>query len=457
MVSAGARRSARLSRVTLVGERRRVDLVLPSDEPIGQLLPDVLVLLDDTVSAPPMPRHLVISTGAVLPQDSTLASAGVADGAVLRLVRAQYAPAVPVVHDVTDEVADDLDLRAWQWRPRARRMTAGAMALGLALACALLAWADAGPAAVAPWLLVVAGAAEVGGILTAWVGKGNRGLGTALMVTGGALGACGMWALCDARGWPVAAHWAAVVGVAVAALAALGLFSPIGRGGLVGAGALAVTGVAWELAALLVHGAGGAVGASRLGAVLAVASVVALGVLPRSALVMAGLTRLDDRRAGGAVVSRYEVATALAAAHRGLSIATVIVAVSSAVAGWLLVAVPTAWTVAMTALLAVVLASRARAFPLVVQVVVVQAAALVLLVRLVAVWLGHVPGAGVWPVLALCGAAVVPLAVLAVEPPEHVRARLRRVMDLVEALGVVALFPLVLGVFGVYGQLLATF
>ncbi|MZE78774.1 type VII secretion integral membrane protein EccD, partial [Streptomyces sp. SID5475] len=116
-------RSTELSRVTLVGERRRVDLVLPSDEPVGRLLPDVIQLLDDRVAARPELRRLVTASGAVLPLDSTLASSEVRDGAVLRLVRAQDAPAAPVVHDVTDEVAEDLDLRAWRWRPVARRAT----------------------------------------------------------------------------------------------------------------------------------------------------------------------------------------------------------------------------------------------------------------------------------------------------------------------------------------------
>jgi type VII secretion integral membrane protein EccD len=453
MVSTGAKRGARLSRVTLVGERRRVDLVLPSDEPIGRLLPEVLALLDDAVSSPPVPRHLVTAHGTVLPQDASLASAEVADGAVLRLVRAQYAPAAPVVHDVTDEVADDLDLRAWRWRPAARRWTAGALALVLGLVAALLAWGDMGAAAVAPWLLAIGAAALVGGAVTTRMD--NRGLGTALMATGGALSGCGIWALSDAHGLPVAAHWGGLAGVLVLTLAMLGLFSPVGRGALVGAGALALTGAAWEAVAALTGAAHGAVDQARLGGVLAVSSVVALGVLPRCALVAAGLTRLDDRRAGGASVSRYEVSTALAAAHRGLAVAAVTVAASCAAAGWLLLAAPNAWTVPMTVLLAVALLSRSRAFPLIAEVVALQAATGVLLTRLVAVWLAH--SAHAWPVLVMCAAALLPLVVLAVEPPEHVRVRLRRAMDLAETLSVVALFPLVLGAFGVYGQLLSAF
>ncbi|MFF3148309.1 hypothetical protein ACFVRU_43025 [Streptomyces sp. NPDC057927] len=49
------------------------------------------------------------------------------------------------------------------------------------------------------------------------------------------------------------------------------------------------------------------------------------------------------------------------------------------------------------------------------------------------------------------------MAVLAVQPAEHVRVRLRRAGDVLESVGVIALFPLLLGVFGVYGRLLDTF
>jgi hypothetical protein len=49
------------------------------------------------------------------------------------------------------------------------------------------------------------------------------------------------------------------------------------------------------------------------------------------------------------------------------------------------------------------------------------------------------------------------LVVLAVEPPEHVRARLRRLGDRLETVAVLAAVPLAIGVLGTYGQLLDTF
>ncbi|GCB94684.1 hypothetical protein SALB_07485 [Streptomyces noursei] len=234
-------------------------------------------------------------------------------------------------------------------------------------------------------------------------------------------------------------------------LGALGYFSPLGRGGLAGAVATAVIAVAWEAVAA-VQG-----DPARLGAVMAVFSLVVLGLLPRLALMASGLTALDDRRSAGVSVSRHQVGTALAATHRGLALATTITAVSAAAAGWLLTLAerPTVWTVVLASLVVAVLASRARAFPLVAEVVALLVAASCLVVRLVMVWMEQAGGGG--PLVVLCVAAVLPLVALAVQVPEHVQVRLRRMADLVESIGMVGLFPLAFGVFGVYGQLLHQF
>ncbi|WP_251070666.1 type VII secretion integral membrane protein EccD [Streptomyces sp. ISL-96] len=442
-----------MSRVTLVGERRRVDLVLPSQEPVGLLLPEVMRLLDDQVSGRPMLRHLVTADGSALAHDSTLESAGVPDGAVLRLVRVEDSPSAPVVHDVTDEAADDVDVQAWRWRPSARRKVAGLAAVGWALAAGALARAEFGLSAVSGALSAVA---AVAALLGALLGKaGRRGLATALTVMGGALGVLGAWTLADAHDWSGAMRLAGVAAVVVVSLLLLGWVSPLGRGGLVGAGAVAGATACWEVAVALQSGAGTAVGQARAGALLVVVSVVVLGLLPRLALMSSGLSGLDDRRSGGASVSRYEVSTALAATHRGLALASVVMAVSAAAAGILVLRAPTVWTVSLAVVVAVVLALRARAFPLIAEVVALLSAAAVVITCLAWVWLER--SGTVAPLAVLVVLAVVPLAVLSVQPAEHVRVRLRRFGDALESVGVIALFPLVLGVFGVYGRLLGTF
>jgi type VII secretion integral membrane protein EccD len=451
VVSTATTSRAQLSRVTLVGERRRADIVLPSDTPIGQLLPDILQLLDDRAASRPLTRQLITSDGSALPHDSTLASAEIADGAILRLVRTHSAPPAPVVHDVTDQVADDLDLQAWRWRPAARRASAGVATVAFAVIAALLARREFALDALAGALVAVTLVLLTAGALVAKIGQGNRGLATALLFASGGLGILTAWTAADAYDWSGTVRLAAVAGALVLTLVLLGYFSPLGRGGLIGAVATAAITVVWEAVAAFQEDP------ARLGAVMAVFSVVLLGLLPRLALMASGLTALDDRRSGGVSVSRHQVGNALAATHRGLALATMVTAVSAASAGWLLTLAEkqTVWTVALPSLVAVVLLSRARAFPLVAEVVALFAAAACLVVRLVMLWMQHAGGAG--PLAVLCAAAVLPLVVLAVQPPEHVQVRLRRAADLVESIGMVGLFPLAIGMFGVYGQLLNKF
>lgn len=439
--------------MTLVGERQRVDLVLPSQEPIGRLLPDVMRLLGDRVDAQPMLRHLVTADGSALAHDSTLESAGVPDGAVLRLVRVEDAPSAPVVHDVTDEAADDLDVRAWRWRPASRQVVAGVATVGWALVAGVLARGEFPASRVGAGLLAVAALSALGGALFGRAAR-RTSLAATLIVTSGAMGVFGAWSLGDAYVWSGAVRLAAVAGAVVVALALSGWFSPLGRGGLVGAAALAGCVVCWEVA-LAVQSSGGAAETAQAAALLVVVSVVVLGVLPRLALMASGLSGIDDRRSGGVSVSRYQVSSALAATHRGLALATVVVGVSAAVAGVLVLRAASVWTVLLAVAVAVVLALRARAFPLTAEVVALLVASAVVAVRLVWVWAEQAGAAG--PLAVLVAFAIVPLAVLVVQPAEHVRVRLRRAGDLVESVGVIALLPLTIGVFGVYGRLLDTF
>ncbi|GLX28257.1 hypothetical protein Slala02_40770 [Streptomyces lavendulae subsp. lavendulae] len=448
MVSMGAVSGTVLSRVTLVGERRRMDLVLPSQEPVGRLLPDVIRMLDDRVAAQPMLRHLVTADGSVIEHGVSLEDAGVVDGAVLRLVRVQDVPSAPVVHDVTDEAAEDLDVRAWRWRPSARRVTAGAGLVLWALVAGWFARREFAPGAVAGVLL---GTAAAAGAVGALAGRLKRsGLAAALLACAAAVGVLGAWTLGDAQHWGAMGRLAAVAGALAVGLALLGWFTPLGRGGFVGAAAVVGLTVAWEATALAQGQAG-----ARTGAVLAVFSVVLLGLLPRLALAAAGLTGLDDQRARGASISRYKVATALGATHRGMVLATLATAVSAGAAGVVALREPDVWTVSLASAVAVVLWLRARAFPLVAEVVALLLAGAAVTVAALLVWAGRAGAAG--PLAVLLVLALAALGVLAVQPPEHVRVRLRRVGDTAESIGVIVLFPLLIGVFGVYGRLLGTF
>jgi type VII secretion integral membrane protein EccD len=439
--------TSRYSRVTLVGARRRIDLVVPSTEPVGSLLPDLLRLVGDEPVSPPRPRRLVGADGEVLAPDATLAEAEVQDGAVLRVVVEHDVPPAPVVHDVIEEVSEDTDVRAWRWGPVARRWTATAAVVA---GCLLLAWmlARAAPSeALAADALTVAALALLGcGILA---GRVREPAGTALTLGGAAVALVASWTATGVAGWPPYARPVAAAAVLAAVTVLLGLASPLGRVGVVGGGLALGLAAAWGV------GVAVALAAERLAAIMAVASIMLLGLLPRVALTASGLTALDDRRTAGEEVGRRDAVAAIATAHRGLSVATVATAASSALAGMLLAGAPSRWTVGLALALVVVLASRARVYPLVAEVVALLAAAGAVLASLLALWLDRAGLAG--PLAAVLVLVAVALVVLGVEFPEHVRARFRRHGDRLEAVAVLAAVPLAIGVFGTYGQLLETF
>ena len=439
--------SSRYSRVTLVGARRRIDLVLPSTEPVGSLMPDLLAMLGDEVLTPPRARQLVGTDGDVLGPEVTLAEAEVPDGAVLRVVAQHDVPPAPVVHDVIEEVSDDTDARAWRWGPAARRWTVTA---GVVAGCLMLAWLlhrAAWPGVRAADALAVAALALLACGVVA--GRASEPAGTALALGGAAVALAAAWTASGAAGWPTHLRLVAAAAVLAGVTVLLGLTTPLGRVGVVGGGLALAVAAAWgtgEAAGLPPH---------RLGAVMAVASVVLLGLLPRVALTASGLAALDDRRTAGREVDRRGAVAAIAAAHRGLSVATVATAASAALAATLLLGTPNRWTVPLAVATAVVLASRARVYPLVAEVATLLAAAATVLAGLVALWRQRSGAAG--PLAAVLALVAVALVALWVDPPEHVRARLRRLGDRLEAVAVLAAIPLAIGVFGAYGQLLDTF
>ncbi|MCW2916414.1 MAG: protein secretion system (Wss), protein YukD [Actinomycetia bacterium] len=437
------------SRVTLVGERCRADVVLPSAEPIGRLMPELLRLVDDRMESPPRLRLLLTADGGVLDMDLTLQQAAIPDGTVLRLVKAQDAPAAPIVHDIAEETGDDLDGRGWRWGPVARRWTATSMAV-VAMGSAALAAAGTLPSNTAPALLVaVAAVLWMCGCTAALTV--NEPLGTAVTLGGGTVAAVAVQSAATLNRWPEWGRWSGWALIAAVLLVLLGASTPLSRGGVVGSWFAAVPALAW------LAGAAAGLALPRLAAAMSVVTAIALGVLPRLALAASGLATLDDRRAAGAEVARRNVAASLTAAHRGLSIATIATAVSAAAAGLVLVAAPDRWTVPLALLLVFVVASRSRVFPLVTQVVALQAAVVAIVLGLLVAWTAQPGPLPYGPTAAAAGGSLIPLAVLAARPSEHVRARLRRMCDRVEAAAVIAIIPVAIGVFGTYGRLLHVF
>lgn len=443
------------TRVTLVGERRNADLLLPAMEAVGTLMPQILDLLGDTPGTGVSSKILMTASGEPVSADQSLAQAQVLDGARLTLVSHSEAPPPAVVYDLSDTVVEQsADLRG-AWDRNHLVVASGVFAaLGLWMALDVLLGRYLPDARW--WLLL-----STGGLLLALgasLSAAHRPIAATLMGAGWGAGMIGL------AHWPAAAPLrlllaAAGTAVFVACLATV-LRHP--RGVLLGAGVLgALTGV-WA-GALPLSGWASATSDADLyvavGAVGAICSILALGLLPALALSLSGLATLDDRRASGTSIWRRDALAAIRSAHSGLTLATVAGALSAAAGMWLVAADNRhpAWSLPLLLALALATLLRSRAFPLAIERYALHASTAVGVAGGVLALIRLDPGS-VWVV----GLAVLVLAVLiglglAVDLPDHVEARIRQICERLEMLAILATVPLLIGYFGVYAQMLATF
>ncbi|WP_427892984.1 type VII secretion integral membrane protein EccD [Kribbella sp. GL6] len=436
------------SRVTVIGQRRRLDAVLPADEPLGVLLPDLLRMLDEPLAQSPQRRFLTTATGVLVPPEGTLQAAQIIDGSVLRLASEGELPPPPTVYDVTEEAVEDLKRRGTTFKPQHRRILAGAGLVFSIIAGAISVLVAAPNGVTAAALLVLTAICAFVGI--ALGRSGNKVIATPLVTVATVVLALtvGFWALNG--GWELGL----VITVGALCLAFGPLFyaaAGLAGGGVV-AGATAVLFVAvWMI------GVGTGLAAERVGALAALLAVLLLGLLPRMALALSGLSGLDDKRAAGQEIMRGDVRTALNAAHLGLALATLPIAVSSAVAGLMLLKQGGAWAVALALVLSFLLASRSRLYPLVSEVAVLFAAAFAIVSGCVLIAAVNGQGGAFIALGLLVLVAMFCAFGLSFAPAEHVRARLTQLLDYVEVVAIVATVPLTLGVFGVYSSLLNKF
>jgi type VII secretion integral membrane protein EccD len=436
------------SRVTIIGRQRQMDAVLPVDEPLGRLMPDLLRMLGEPVDPSPRRRYLTTPAGQTVSLELTLGSAQIGDGAVLRLAAEGEVPPPPTVYDVAEEAVDDLERRGTTFQRKHRHRASGA-ALIFALLAGAIALVRSLDADVASFiLLIVAIISGLGGVVLGRAGQRTTAI-TLLIVTPVLLAVVG-WSLGVSEGWstPMRAGITAL-GLALGPL----LFAMAGLvgGGLVGGGTAMIFAVIW------IVGVGAGVSAEKLSALVAVVAVLLLGVLPRLALSMSGLTALDDVRARGNEIGRPDVEAALNSAHVGLALSAASIALWSAAAGVVLALYGSAWTVSIAALLALLLCSRSRLYPLAAEVFGLFLAAGVVIAALVQDLSQQPVGGTLVAVGLLVVVAMVGAFGLSWTPQDHVQVRLGQVLDQIQVLAVVALVPLVLGAFGVFSDLLDVF
>lgn len=435
------------SRITLIGRRKRADLVLPSSEPIGSLLPEMLTVLDERSGGSPRRLAVATATGDLLSADVTLDGAGVPDGAVLRLVAEDEVPPPPVVNDVTEETAGDLERLAGRMTHLGRQVITVALAgVGAALLGVEVILGSTADDAFLIMALVAAGcwlaALGAGALRMRWIGG-------VLAVVGAVSAASVAYPAAAAHGWTPADRIALVVGAGWVGVGLCGLVWHR-RGPVLGALTGLILTAGWAaLRASPLHGA-------EADALVATACVVTLGLLPRWALSVSGLASLDDRRLGGEQVSRRALESSLLAAHSGLVWATTAAALDFAITASALAHTGKPWPLGLAGAAALVVLLRSRSFPLIAEVAATIAATASVAVSLELDWLDGGRRL-LWPLVTTGAALALLVAALLFDPAAHIQARLRGLADRLEGAAVLALIPLVIGVFGVYGRLLHAF
>ncbi|MGE5831107.1 MAG: type VII secretion integral membrane protein EccD [Micromonosporaceae bacterium] len=272
-----------LARITIRAPRRRLDLAVPDQVPLAEILPEVLRRAGEAAGdLGPAPGGWTLrrADGVALGGATALSAQGVLDGDVLYLVPRNVTWPEPDYDDVVEEIAANARRRGRSWDATATRLVALAAA-GLVLAAGLAALFTAGPMWSVPAALALGVAAVLLGaglLLSRAVGDAAAGAtagGFALpyaaagaaLATGGAapLSRLGPAALLLGG---MTLLFASVLG-AVAVGHGLRIFV---AGGTVGAGC-----AAGALLATTVSPAGAA-------AILVVAFVAGIGVVPAAAV-----------------------------------------------------------------------------------------------------------------------------------------------------------------------------
>ncbi|NMH76097.1 type VII secretion integral membrane protein EccD [Pseudonocardia xinjiangensis] len=287
-------------RLTVLAPRARVDVALPADVPVAELVPMVLELVGEPVfGLRPVPWRLSGAAGGPLPAEASLGELGVLDGELLRLAPQGPAPVPPVFDDPVDALAATAATAA----AGDRRFGAGVVLAVALAAAALLAGRPAAPGTPwTTWTAAVAALAAVAAVAHAarlartveapagasrvesLDGAARQQAASTAALAAVPLAAAAGWAALSAAGGAAQLLLATAAAGIAAALAqiALRVVAPV----LVG---IVVAAVPVGVAAVVVlrFGVAPAAAAAAVGAV-----ALAVGpVLPRAALRLAGLPR----------------------------------------------------------------------------------------------------------------------------------------------------------------------
>ena len=435
------------SRVTVVSGTRKVDLALPSALPVADVVQQVMrYCVAEEAAGEPSTWSLARLGGTPLPLTHTLAEAGVLDGEILEL-RGRTASVRPaLVEDVRDAIEDSVDAAGGWWTTQTTvsfALTAGATTLAVLAVVQLLNPTSLGADATVQLVnALIAVTAALG--LTTWSTRRSTAWVTQV---------CAL----------VLAAWAYLSGLAIGATAELDppvvLLVATSSAAMAVVAARLITAQTTALAAAfavlaasaLALGVVGLTGiddlhVARLAPVLA---LLATGVIPRLTLAVGGIASADyrirhvGRLSDSALVARYRQSNGLLIG--GLLGASVVVAGSCTVLSF-----GNDWDRYLALSLGLVALLRSRVFSRVAHMIALRAVGTYVLALQLVRLADDAEDLQAWLVTVAAVAAVLLVAISSLAMSEITRARVKRVLNIVEFLVVVDMVVVALGALGLY-------
>jgi type VII secretion integral membrane protein EccD len=450
------------SRVTVVAPRTRIDVALPADVSVADLLPMLLDMAKETTPDGGA-RHggwcLAKLGDSALDPSRTLASLSVVDGEMLQLRRRSETPPPPLYDDVVDAIAEASpdSYRPWT-KQTANRI--GYVAGALAFIFAALTVLMAGPvfggthlgaaiAAGATSVVTVAVGAVIArayqantpGVLIAAAGGLPMAFVSGLYIVPGATGRASLLLAC-----------ALVLIMSAASIMLIGA----GVTTFVAAGTAAALGVvAFTVATLVAHpGPGIAAGAVAV-------ALAALSILPRLTIQLARLPlpnvpgSAEDLKEDSGFPDYRSIERRAGLAHEYMTGMIIGCGVATAVGSIIAASAHTVWGISLAVVATLVLLLRARTYANGSQAVALLGSGMVATVGIMIGWLIDASPNDrlmyVFGSLILIGAAALVLGVIF--PDQRFSPPLRRTVEILEAICIAVVLPLALAVMGLYSTL----
>ncbi|MGH3904564.1 MAG: type VII secretion integral membrane protein EccD [Pseudonocardiaceae bacterium] len=448
--------------MTVVAPRTRIDVALPSDVAVADLLPMVLKMAGESTPDGGS-RHggwcLAKLGDTAIDPDRTLGSLSVVDGDLLQLRRRSENPPPPLYDDVVEAVAASAPDSYRPWTERTAR-TLGMVAGGLALLAGAVALLLAGPGLPAALLAGVgAVAALAAGAAIARV-YGESTTGVLVAAASPPLGFVSGLHVVPSNGGdgnPLLGLTAAnlLLGCTLALVFAAASIMVVGSGitPFVAIATAAALGTVASLVATLMHDplvAGIAAGTAAV-------ALGAISVLPRVTIQLARLplprvpSSAQDLQEDTSFPDYAAIERRAGLAHEfmtGMIIGSGAVAAIGAI--WAAATAENAFGPALGAVVAAVLLLRARSYANGSQAIALLISGMLTAAGLLVAWMMT---AGAWLLLVFCSLLV--LATLAlvlgvIFPRRRFSPVMRRSVDVAEAVLIASVLPLALGVMDLY-------